>query len=137
VDQSEQNLTLAKETCRTDSNVEFVLGNGLSVVSEKGPFDVTLLLHVLEHLDCPEDSLRHVREHSKRVVIEVPNFGSDPLNFLRLREDLPCYSDDDHTNEFSLESLAACLTSSGWNVRELRACNWVILAAADAPETGN
>jgi len=132
VDCSERNLETARRICRADNNVEFVLGDGLSVLQDRAPFDVALLLHLLEYLDDPQDSLRRIGEHCRRVVIEVPDFGSDPLNYIRLQQQLPCYSDADHVTEFSAGYLTACLKASGWEIRELKVGNGEILAVADA-----
>jgi SAM-dependent methyltransferase len=131
VDQSAETMERARQNCAGLANVELVLGGALDVLKARGPFDVALLLHVLEHLDEPVDALRLVREHCRRVVVEVPDFGSDALNFIRLREGLPCYADDDHVTEFTPEYLERCLDAAGWAVSALRVQNGVILAVAD------
>ena len=57
----------------------------------------------------------------------------DPLNIIRQREGLPCYSDNDHVTEFTPESLEAALTATGWHLREMITRGGVSLAVADSP----
>ena len=132
VDCGAHNFGEAKRACAQDNNVELLLGDGLKILEERGPFDVALLLHILEHLDNPKEALERIHMYCGRVIIEVPDFGSEPLNFMRLRENLPCYSDADHVTEFSVDYMVECLNDAGWKVCEITVRNGVILAVADS-----
>jgi len=117
--------------CARYDNVDVVQGDALAVMRERGPFDVALLLHALEHLDDPAGALRDIGEHARRVVIEVPDFNADPLNAVRLRIGAPFYTDDDHVSEFTAESLHETLVAAGWDEANVRASSGMLLAVAD------
>lgn len=72
-------------------------------------FDYVLLSHLLEHIDKPEEFLRKVAVISRNVLIEVPDFDSDPLNSLRIQYSRPFYTDNDHIFEFNSEELHSLL----------------------------
>jgi protein-L-isoaspartate O-methyltransferase len=132
VDHDPAAVAATAAACQDHGNVETVLGDGLTLVADRGPFDVAILLHALEHLDEPVDALRQIRGHARRVIVEVPDFGADPLNAVRLLVDAPLYSDDDHVSEFTDVTLAEALTSAGWRVTSLERRNGMLLAVADA-----
>lgn len=52
-------------------------GDALQVLAARGPFDVALMMHLLEH-DDPVSALRTVAAHARRVVIEVPVLSPTP-----------------------------------------------------------
>jgi hypothetical protein len=112
-------------------NVEARQGDALDELERAGTVDTALVLHFLEHLEDPRDFLRRVARHCRRVLIEVPDFASDPLNRIRLMEGLPAYSDADHMTEFSVEHLQECLQSTGWDVRHICSSDGAIFAVAD------
>jgi SAM-dependent methyltransferase len=76
--------------------------------------DLTLMIHFLEHIENPLTLLKGIREKSNRIVIEVPDFESDPLNYARLWTSEPFYFDSDHLREFSLTELQDLLGETGW-----------------------
>jgi protein-L-isoaspartate O-methyltransferase len=132
----DHDATAVKQTaaaCARYDNVDVVQGDALEVMRERGPFDVAVLLHALEHLDDPAGALRDIGEHARRVVIEVPDFNADPLNAMRLRIGAPFYMDDDHVSEFTVESLHETLTAAGWGEASVRASGGMLLAVADRP----
>jgi 2-polyprenyl-3-methyl-5-hydroxy-6-metoxy-1,4-benzoquinol methylase len=133
VDSSEELVAAARELC--PPNVTCHVGDALMTMNERGPFDLAILLHFLEHVDDPRAFLAAVRACCSRIAIEVPDLRSDPLNYVRLAEGLPCYNDADHVTEFSAEYLDECLKSAGWRVRALRPRDGVIYALAERPDS--
>jgi len=76
--------------------------------------DLTLMIHFLEHIENPLALLKGIRKKSKKIVIEVPDFESDPLNYARLWTSEPFYFDSDHLREFTLNELQDLLRETGW-----------------------
>lgn len=76
--------------------------------------DLTLMIHFLEHIKNPKALLIGIRGKSKKIVIEVPDFDSDPLNHVRLWKSEPFYFDSDHLREFTLDELQNLLGEAGW-----------------------
>jgi SAM-dependent methyltransferase len=135
VDIARANLEVARRTCAADQNVEFVLGDALTVLDQRGPFDVGLLLGFLGfHVD-PTAVLRRVRRGCSRILLEQPDFGANPLNFVRLAEGTPSWFDIEHLTEFTQPGLRACVEEAGFEVRECTAQNGAIQVVADSPGT--
>jgi SAM-dependent methyltransferase len=76
--------------------------------------DLTLMIHFLEHIENPLTLLKGIRNKSKKIIIEVPDFESDPLNYPRLWTSEPFYFDSDHLREFTLNELQELLRETGW-----------------------
>jgi protein-L-isoaspartate O-methyltransferase len=132
VDSDPANVAFAHATCAGRSNIEFIQGDALSALEDRGPFDVGIMLHFLEHIDEPELVLKRLRAQCRRLVIEVPDFGSEPLNYIRLRENLPLFSDTDHVTEFTEDHLGvAVLVCGGWKPARTRVANGTLLVLAD------
>lgn len=83
-------------------------------LDEMPSVDLTLMIHFLEHIEDPLTLLKGIREKSNRIVIEVPDFESDPLNYARLWTSEPFYFDSDHLREFTLSELQDLLGETGW-----------------------
>jgi len=99
-----------------------LLGGGINYLAldldtrlnEMPNVDLTLMIHFLEHIENPLTLLKGIREKSNRIVIEVPDFESDPLNYARLWTSEPFYFDSDHLREFTLSELQDLLGETGW-----------------------
>lgn len=99
-----------------------LLGGGINYLAldldtrldEMPNVDLTLMIHFLEHIENPLALLKGIRKKSKKIVIEVPDFESDPLNYPRLWKNEPFYFDSDHSREFTLNELRDLLGETGW-----------------------
>jgi SAM-dependent methyltransferase len=76
--------------------------------------DLTLMIHFLEHIENPLALLKGIRRKSKKIVVEVPDFESDPLNYTRLWTKEPFYFDSDHLREFTLSEIQDLLRETDW-----------------------
>jgi hypothetical protein len=94
-------------------------------------FDLVLLFHVLEHIDDVDALLRDLTLVAARVLVEVPDFDSDPLNYARLRLGRSFYSDSDHVREYTAPLLERQLSRAGWKVTRLEVRRGSIVAAAE------
>ena len=110
-DFSENNLKVAKEAGGEIEYIQLDLSKHLDRLPD---VDLCLLVHFLEHLEVPEEILRVVRIKSKRILIEVPDFESDPLNYPRTWLEEPFYFDSDHFREFTLSELLEMLGRTDW-----------------------
>jgi SAM-dependent methyltransferase len=124
---SRASATKAREVFGIDSDAESLaiaesLGGDIhylkldldSALSEMPEVDFSLLVHFLEHIQNPAILLDNLRKKSKRIVIEVPDFESDPLNYARVWMQEPFYFDGDHLREFSLTELLDLLAVTNW-----------------------
>jgi SAM-dependent methyltransferase len=98
-------------------------------------FDLVLLFHVLEHIDDADALLRDLTVIAARVLVEVPDFDSDPLNYARLRLGRSFYSDSDHVREYTAPLLERQLSRAGWKVNRLEVRRGSIVAAAERSGT--
>lgn len=114
-----------------DENVIF-LNLDLEYEMHKMPrVQIALLVHFLEHVNFPGKLLRELRFKAEKIIIEVPDFESDPLNFVRLWTGEPFYFDSDHVEEFSLEEITALLSESDWTPIFIRQKGGTILLIAE------
>lgn len=111
-------------------NVEYVLGDFLDYAADR-TFDLALLAHVIEHIDNADLFLRDVREIAKTVIVEVPDFENDPLNWVRLRQGCAFYTDADHVREYTIDRLTRQVETNGWRVVESRKNGGSVLVAAE------
>jgi SAM-dependent methyltransferase len=118
IDRSKESIELARSNS-TMKNVEYVVGDVPRDLAGR-EFDVALFVHVLEHLDHPDEVLKELRTVTKKVIVEVPDFDCDPLNLVRLKLGCPFYSDADHVREYTQSILNDQLERNGWTVLE----NW-------------
>lgn len=114
-----------------EKNVEYVHGD---VTTELGgeKFDLALLIHVIEHLDDPDTILQTLRGISSKIIVEVPDFESDPLNLVRFDLGLQFYYDGDHVQEYTEKILTDQLTRNGWTLLESRKNGGAVLAVAES-----
>jgi SAM-dependent methyltransferase len=87
------------------------------VANPNAKFDFVLLSHLLEHIEDPELLLERITLISRHVLIEVPDFDSDPLNHIRVLFNRPFYTDNDHKYEFQIEELLYILNKVGIKVK--------------------
>lgn len=117
VEFSDETAVHARETYR--------LAVVTSVSELRGPFDLILVNHVLEHTFEPERLLRECRAllaPGGRLVVAVPNFSSFQACIGRkswFHRDLPI-----HLFHFSETGLATLLTASGYTVIERSHSDW-------------
>jgi len=129
IDFREDHIKQAREQT-VEKNVEFVVGDATKDLPGRR-FDVALLTHVLEHIDDPDSFLRSLQKIASRVIIEVPDFENDPLNWVRWKNDLRFYSDADHVREYTEDILLEQLERNGWRVLEHRKHGGALLAVAE------
>ncbi len=84
----------------------------------KESFDVTILSHVLEHIEFPEKLLEKVYQYTKFIYVEVPDFECHHLNLFRplVNTDL-VYTDADHVSEFDRDEMKDLLSSAGFEIK--------------------
>ncbi len=112
-------------------NARFVHHDLSETIPHLGRFDLALLSHVLEHIDDPVELLQALHEHTERLLIEVPDVESDPLNFARLMTRRPLYTDADHAREYTEGTLGNHLARAGWCIRRLSKASGSIVAIAE------
>ena len=93
--------------------------------------DLVLMIHFLEHIENPSELLKGLRQKTKRIVIEVPDFEGDPLNYPRLWTGEPFYYDTDHIREFTLTELLSLLKDTGWHAVHTSQKGGTLLIVAD------
>jgi trans-aconitate methyltransferase len=114
------------------ANAEYRCGDAIAYAAERH-HDVVLLVHVLEHVDDPDALLRMLREHATLVIVEVPNFESDPLNSVRLSLGSPYFADADHVREYTAPVLREQLLRNGLHVVEeaVRGASLIVVARSE------
>jgi predicted RNA methylase len=115
--------------CRDLPNVTVHLGDWSDALGD-AQADVGLLLHMLEHLADPEQTLRTLRSSCQRLLIEVPDVSADPLNVLRHELGTPLYTDADHVTEFTPEHLHSTLKAAGWDIQRIDRAYGALIATA-------
>ena len=115
--------------CQKDAppNCTFILGDVTRDLNGR-MFDVAILSHVLEHIDDSRAFLRTVR--ATRLLVEVPDFNSNPLNSVRERLELPAYSDADHIREYTKDTLRADIESGDWKLESIESRDGMLVAVA-------
>ena len=100
---------------KTHPEAQFILANALDdgVIPKS---DVIIASHFLEHLDHPDAFLVRVRQLCGKLIIEVPDFFSDPINTVALLSNAPWWTDRDHRREYSERNLEALLFKCGYAV---------------------
>ena len=107
------------ENNRSDyPEAKFLLGNALNL--ENLPAcDVMIASHFLEHLDSPDSFLIQVAKVCKKIIVEVPDFYSDPVNSVSYILGAPWWTDRDHRREYSQELIERLFSSSGYTIEEI------------------
>jgi SAM-dependent methyltransferase len=95
-------------------NVRFEVGDATGLPD--GRYDIAILSHVLEHIQDPEALLRSMRELVPRLIIEVPEFGREPLDWVRRDLALDFSTDADHLREYTRDTLRTQVERAGWHV---------------------
>lgn len=96
-------------------NSNFLIGNCLEV-SIIPTCDVIILSHFLEHLDNPLDFLNQIKNKCTKLIIEVPDFYSDPINLVSHKLSGPWWTDRDHRREYSMESIVQLMVEANFNI---------------------
>lgn len=112
------------------SNIETVILNIDTDLSYLGSFDVALCIHILEHIEDPKDLLTKLSKIAKKLIIEVPDLYSDPLNWARIKLHLDYSSDHDHVREYTLELISEQCLTTGWIIDEVHKQGGAILIQA-------
>ncbi|MGI8792787.1 MAG: class I SAM-dependent methyltransferase [Acidimicrobiales bacterium] len=110
----DHNADLIEEAKRlTDSpKVDYFAGDVAD--TPNGPFDVALVIHLLEHVADPVSLLNGLRGVARAILVEVPDFEADSLNVARLWAGRPFSSDGDHVREYTEQMLRSHLADAGW-----------------------
>ena len=100
---------------KTHPDAQFILANALDdgVIPK---CDVVIASHFLEHLDHPDAFLIRVRQLCGKLIIEVPDFFSDPINTVAFLSNAPWWTDRDHRREYSERNLEALLFKCGYAI---------------------
>ena len=89
--------------------------------------DVINLSHVIEHIEDLESFFLKLKNKSKYVFIEVPDFESDILNIFRKINKIGInYTDDDHVYEFDRDYLFNLFDQLSFNVSNWEARHGVL-----------
>jgi len=113
----DSNAKSISEAARVNSDIAFVnLTVEEYLLENSETFDFAIMTHIIEHLEEPEAILEILKGRVNRLLIEVPDVESSPLNFARITLGLPFYTDADHVREYSSESLEYLLSKTGWKI---------------------
>jgi trans-aconitate methyltransferase len=132
IDQSEINIRAANLRS-TETNVEYIVGDFMEARNQNRfdrPFDLAILLHVVEHVEDVDQLLQSIAQISSTLIIEVPDFDSDPLNMVRRALGCPYYTDGDHVREYTRPMLQSELERNGWTILHEEQRHGAILAVA-------
>ena len=112
---------------------KFLLGNVLDL--ENLPAcDVIIASHFLEHLDSPDLFLIHAAKLCKKIIVEVPDFYSDPVNSVSYILGAPWWTDRDHRREYSQELIKRLFSSSGYTIEEI-CCSGGTIGVVASPKS--
>lgn len=132
IDQSEINIRAAKRVS-TETNIEYIAGDFMEACNQnrfEQRFDLAILLHVVEHVEDVDQLLKLISQISSTLIIEVPDFDSDPLNMVRRVLGCPYYTDGDHVREYTRPMLRSELERNGWTIVHEEQRHGAILAVA-------
>lgn len=92
--------------------------------------DVIIASHFIEHLENPFDFLLQIKEKCSKLIIEVPDFYSDPINLVSYNLKAPWWTDRDHSKEYSEETLEKLLIDAGYKIIKQKLSGGTIAAVA-------
>ena len=123
---------LILQACEQNGNsqIKYIVGDVTKDLDNK-KFDVALLIHVIEHIENSDKLLRDLHGVCRRLIIEVPDFEHDPLNWARLKQGCPFYTDGDHVREYTEAILNDQLKRTGWKALETRKNGGSVLIIAE------
>jgi SAM-dependent methyltransferase len=104
------------ETAKKDfaaPNITYWVGDVTKDLADQ-KFDVALLIHVIEHIENYRQMLLELKKIASTLIVEVPDFESNSLNWARLKVKSPFFSDGDHIREYTLKILLDQLEAAGW-----------------------
>lgn len=110
-------LTAIQTLRRNQSEATWIHGDILNFEPSVKP-DWIILSNILEHLDNDLAFLNKIRGMTKNIIVEVPDFESDPLNYPASVYGVRWYSDADHVREYNLSSLKLLMAKAGWEISE-------------------
>jgi SAM-dependent methyltransferase len=102
----------AAQALQHPAHVKFTMGDATKL--PVGQFDVAMLVHVLEHLDEPEELLRNLCSVAPKLIVEVPDFNRCVLNRVRADLGMDFFSDEGHVREYTEPLLREHLEAGGW-----------------------
>lgn len=120
----DQNQIKISDAQKRNSKAKFISSDAREIDFET--FDTACLIHVLEHIDEPVEFLKSLSVQT--LIVEVPDFDSDILNYVRADLGVEFYSDADHVCEYTEALLRGHLERSEWKVIELRRSGGTISA---------
>lgn len=129
IDNDESLIRWARQESSAE-NIEYVVGDITRDLGNRS-FDLALLTHVIEHFDDAGGLLRDIRRIAEKLIVEVPDFENDPLNWVRLRQGCQFYTDADHVREYTLDTLTVQVENNGWRVVESRKSGGSVLVLAE------
>jgi SAM-dependent methyltransferase len=112
-------------------NVQYLNIDLSTNLADMPEVDLVLMIHFLEHIENTSELLNGLRQKTKRIVIEVPDFEGDPLNYPRLWTGEPFYYDTDHVREFTLTELLSLLKETGWHTVHVSQKGGTLLIVAE------
>lgn len=110
-------------------NIRYLVGD-VTKDLENEKFDVALLIHVIEHIENVDDILQEVKKIATTLIVEVPDFESEALNWVRLKTKSSFFSDGDHVREYTVGTLRNHLERNGWNPIEYRKHGGAVIIVA-------
>lgn len=110
-------LAAVRSLKKSHSEGNWVHGDILNFVPSVRP-DWIILSNILEHLDDDLAFLNRIKEMTSKIIVEVPDFESDPLNYPASVYGVRWYSDADHVREYNLSSIRSLMVKAGWEISE-------------------
>lgn len=98
-------------------HIRFEVADARNLGSESR-YDIVTLIHVLEHIDDPNDLLTTIAKLAPTVIVEVPDFDRCVLNPVRRDLGLDFSTDDDHVREYTQQFLQDQLEAAGWTITD-------------------
>lgn len=118
LDHDSESIKIARQLS-PDIDFEVTTIEEFLLTNKEQMFDIGILTHILEHIESPHKLLQEIGSRVKKLIIEVPDVESDPLNFVRLTLGLPIYTDSDHVREYSMETLEQLLISQEYRIERV------------------